>query len=126
MTKLARRRAWPLVAALLVLSAPSVANASVDHWFSGQLEAGFGWGSTSAHSYNFVEGDAYNDLICIGLELGHAGSYYDAPSYGDCQQYSSGGIARAWYSPTCCYHATVIYGGPASSKTILSGTHANF
>jgi hypothetical protein len=96
------------------------------HWFSGSLAKDFGWGSVEAHSLNYVEGDAYNDLICIGTETGNAGSYYDAPFFSDCQAYSSGGVAHQTYTPSCCFHATVIYSGPASSKTILAATHYDY
>lgn len=74
----------------------------------------------------YVQGNAYNDSICVGLATGVAGSYYAAPFYSDCDAYSSGGQASASHGPGCCYHGTAIYAGPASAKTILSPTHYSY
>jgi len=101
-------------------------SSQVCHWFSGSLGKDFADGSVEAHSLTYVQGNAYNDTICIGTETGNAGMYYDAPFFSDCQQYSSGGVAAAYFTPTCCYHATVIYSGPASAKTILAATHYDY
>lgn len=98
----------------------------VCHWFSGSLGQDDGWGSVEAHSITYVEGDAYNDSICIGTETKVTDSYYDDPFFSDCQMYSINGVAHLTYTPTCCFHATVIYGGPASSKTILPATHYDY
>ena len=105
-----------------VMTAPT-AMAGVDHWFQGSLSKDFAYASVSAHSATYVQANAYNDLICSGLEQGVAGSYYDAPFFSDCDNYSVNGTAAGYYSPVCCFHATVIYGGPAAAKQILSATH---
>jgi hypothetical protein len=127
MRRLRNRIGCAVGVALLAISAfaPS-ALAYTDHWYAGDLAKDFGFASTAAHSITFIQGVAYNDTICVGAEQGTAGSYYDAPFFSDCQMYSSGGTANAYYNGACCFHATVIYGGPASSKTILSSTHYDF
>jgi len=127
MYTLVRRILVPFASSLVVsLALAGTALATTDHWFSGSLGKDLAYASVGAHSVTYVEGDAYNDLICIGAETGNAGSYYDAPFFSDCQAQSVSGVAHSYYSGSCCFHATVIYGGPAASKTILSATHYDY
>lgn len=117
-----------LAAATMATPAAMAANdncsSQVCHWFSGSLNEATAYGSYEAHSITYIEGDAYDDTICIGEETGTAG-YYIPLGGGGCSASSSGGVAHATFSG-CCYRAMVAYGGPAAAKQILSATHYDY
>jgi hypothetical protein len=95
------------------------------HWFSGGLSLNFGYASIEAHSLTYVQGNANHNEFCIAAETGNAGSYKD--SGGDCQVFSSGAFeAAAFYSGSCCFHATIVNVGPLSSINVSTSTHYDY
>jgi hypothetical protein len=112
------------VAALGLIFA-TAAFATSDHWFTGNLQAGYGWASYNAHSISYVQGNtSANADLCVGLEDGYAGGFYD-PYGSACQAYGYK-AAYAYYTPTCCFHALVENGGPASPAYINNSTHYDY
>ena len=118
--------ALALPAAMLSAAPASATCASPCHWFTGGLSDGWGYASIEAHSLTYVQGDANHNEFCIGAETGSAGSYSD-PGAGDCQAFSAGSFAAsAFYSGSCCFHATIVNVGPLSSISVTSATHYDY
>jgi hypothetical protein len=118
--------ALSLMALVYIMMTAPTAQAGVDHWFSGSLPYQFGWASTAAHSISYIQGSANHDTFCVGLEQGVTGSYFDAPAYSDCYAYSSGGGVSVYFTPTCCFHATIVNGGPFNPISVNSATHYDY
>jgi hypothetical protein len=113
------------VALVVVFSAfATVAYASSDQWFSGNLGSGLGFASTNAHSISYIQGSGNLNGFCVAKDQGLAG--YDVASrnvVGTRACASSGGFASRSENSSCCYHGWVDNG---TGSGIVIGTSTRY
>lgn len=121
--RLASMAGVAVVALALAVAAPAFAG--VDHWYSGNLYSSYGYASSAAHSISYVQGNtSSSDLICVGIERGTVGSYYD-PTFSFCQANGYGAVS-VYYNPSCCWHGAIDNGGPLNPTYINYATHYDY
>jgi hypothetical protein len=86
----------------------TMAYATSDNWFSGNLSSGVAVASVGAHSIVYVQGVANANGFCVAKDQGFSGfGSASAATAGAQACATSGGFASIGESGACCYHGWI-------------------